>query len=396
MKTRRVYDYVLKKFVAKAEIKDLGLAEPKDIQDKLIQHVVDLRNAGKSYSAQNITVSAVQKFCDAYDKEVNFRKVRNYLGENVALHEDAPYSMAQLRKMVDAADIRRKAIILTLLSTGVRSGAPPDMKLRHLKRMDNGVYKITAYAKARGSEYNTFTTLEAAQAIDAYLKSREIKGEKLNPDSPLFRDEIGDLNANGPKALTTNGIARLMFDHLVALGIRVPGLKKGGRHQTPLLHGFRKNHETALAQAGVKPLYIGLLRGDKIGIQGRYLRPSEQDLMNDYLKAVDLLTVSNEKALLQEVEKLKLDTKDLEQLKKNYLDMRLEVERIKENQKKREDDLDRMQKEFAEMPPEKFKQMQKGLQDRTQNMDYDSFRKAGNAMMTKLKKEKEEDDPKTD
>ena len=47
---------------------------------------------------------------------------------------------------------------------------------------------------------------------------------------------------------------------------------------------------------------------------------------NDFLKAVDTRTISEEKQLRHEVEKLKVENAEIDLMKKCYLDMRLTVE----------------------------------------------------------------------
>jgi hypothetical protein len=63
------------------------------------------------------------------------------------------------------------------------------------------------------------------------------------------------------------------------------------------------------------------------GLQSSYFRPTEEEIYAEYKKAVDLLTISEEKHLRYEVEKLKTEVADVNLMKKNYLDMKLEIEK---------------------------------------------------------------------
>jgi hypothetical protein len=63
------------------------------------------------------------------------------------------------------------------------------------------------------------------------------------------------------------------------------------------------------------------------GLQSSYFRPTEEEIYAEYKKAVDMLTISEEKHLRYEVEKLKTEVADVELMKKNYLDMKLEIEK---------------------------------------------------------------------
>jgi hypothetical protein len=58
----------------------------------------------------------------------------------------------------------------------------------------------------------------------------------------------------------------------------------------------------------MRPANIELLMGHNIGISKSYYKPTEKEILEDYLKAADLLTINEEY-------KLKLQVKDL--IKKN-------------------------------------------------------------------------------
>ena len=88
------------------------------------------------------------------------------------------YSREQITKMLTMAEERTGAMILLLASTGIRSGALPNMKLKHLKSVAAdcpSVYQISVY----DGEYFTYCTPEAANTINAYLEYRTRSGEKL-------------------------------------------------------------------------------------------------------------------------------------------------------------------------------------------------------------------------
>jgi hypothetical protein len=191
-----------------------------------------------------------------------------------------------------------------MVSAGLRIGAVPLLKIKHLERIgkDGGVYKVTAYADSKKDKYVTFTTPEATKAIDDYLKTREIKGEKLKPDSPLFRKEFDAKYANTDiRAVNKSGLFKLIQELTVNTGLRTLGHKaKSGyapRHGTPLTHSFRKIANTAFVKAGIKPVVCEMLLGHNIGLQANYLRLSDEELLEEYQKAVELLTVGKERVL---------------------------------------------------------------------------------------------------
>jgi integrase len=217
---------------------------------------------------------------------------------------------------------------LLAISTGIRLGAFQGLKLKHLEKLENNIYKLIVYGDSSKYRYYTFTTPEAGKAIDDYLAFRKAGGEVLNPEAPLIREEFRKENANNPRALNSDGVSALIYDMLLKLGLRkVNSNNQFARHKTARMHGFRKFYNTALVKAGVKPVVVELLMGHKVGLQNNYLRLSQTDVLQEYLKTIDLLTISREKQLKQEVAKLKADVADIETMKRSYLDMKLEIEK---------------------------------------------------------------------
>lgn len=80
---------------------------------------------------------------------------------------------------------------------------------------------------------------------------------------------------------------------------------------------FRKFFNTTLANARVDPLAKEILMGHDIGLDKNYFRPTEVGLLQEYLKAVNDLTISEEFRLKQELLqfKEKQDEIDLMKLK---------------------------------------------------------------------------------
>jgi hypothetical protein len=63
----------------------------------------------------------------------------------------------------------------------------------------------------------------------------------------------------------------------------------------------------------MKPINVELTMGHNIGISASYYKPRIHEVMEDYLKAVDLLTIHGDKlVLLKQVTELKEKTKDNE------------------------------------------------------------------------------------
>jgi hypothetical protein len=55
----------------------------------------------------------------------------------------------------------------------------------------------------------------------------------------------------------------------------------------------------------MRPINVETLRGYGVGISDSYYRPAEHELLEDYLKAVDYLTINFESRLRLEMDELK-------------------------------------------------------------------------------------------
>ena len=88
--------------------------------------------------------------------------------------------------------------------------------------------------------------------------------------------------------------------------------KKQYRKQVARTNGFRKLVNTTMVRCKVDPLIKEMLLGHHTGLEENYYRPEEQDLLNEYVKCVDCLTINAENRLRREVEKLKVERNALE------------------------------------------------------------------------------------
>ena len=109
-----------------------------------------------------------------------------------------------------------------------------------------------------------------------------------------------------PKQLTSIGVKRLMERAIWAQELRKELEAGKKRHPFPTNHSLRKYFKTRCELAGMKPINIENLMGHSTGISDSYYRPTENDLLQDYLKCIDALTIQKDETILKEqVENLK-------------------------------------------------------------------------------------------
>jgi hypothetical protein len=84
-------------------------------------------------------------------------------------------------------------------------------------------------------------------------------------------------------------------------------------------HGFRKFTHTTMANKLINPEIREMLLGHSIGLSDSYYRPSEFQLLQEYLKVVNDLTINNEFRLSKQVQQLKEKNEDSEYIIKGKL-----------------------------------------------------------------------------
>jgi integrase len=224
---------------------------------------------------------------------------------------DFAYTHEQINTMVSKANTRDKMIVLLMAATGMRIGALCTLTISNLHKMtikgypNSHIYKIIVY-EGEPEQYYCFTTFELATAIDDYLKEREHFGEQLKPEAPLIRADYNHSiaeRAQQPEFITTIGMQRLLDRLLLSCRIRVQK-HKHELHTIMKSHGFRKFAITQMKLAKVDYNDREFLVGHKVsrGLDVSYDRTSEEDRLQEYLKAIELLTMSPENRLRRQVQ----------------------------------------------------------------------------------------------
>lgn len=61
-----------------------------------------------------------------------------------------------------------------------------------------------------------------------------------------------------------------------------------------------------------------MLLGHRIGLASAYYKPTVQEMLNEYLKAINLLTINEENRLRKKVETLTIEKSQFESLKHDF------------------------------------------------------------------------------
>ena len=281
---------------------------PRLIEHKIIEFLGILKQRGLEFHAVSNYVFSILAFYKINDIVLNITKIGKFLPE-YKKKKDRSYSHQEIHNLLNFVDERYRIIILILASTGIRIGALPDLQLKHLEGN-----RLTIYENSN-AEYITFCTPECRQAIDPYLEMRKRYGENITPESLLIREQFDSRSRINKKQrqLKSYTIARRLIDLSIRCGTRNDEVK--------ICHGFRKFFTTQLINSKVGSEIREMLLGHKIGLASAYYRPTEQDMYEEYEKAIDLLTINEENRLRKKVEVLTIEKSRLDRIEEKMLKM---------------------------------------------------------------------------
>jgi hypothetical protein len=314
---------------------------PKYIESQIRDYILSLRSNGVAYASIQFLIAPIFTFYQLNDVILNRKKVSRYIGEYKRVVKDEAYTTEQIAQMLQNADIRMRMMLLILSSTGARIGSLPGLVLGNLTKMsDYGLYKIVFY-EGSSSEFYNFTTRECASTgIDNYLFYRQRCGEKISfnvstgrwepYDSPLIRlqFDVNDvLQVRNPQPMTLSAIRVTLSAHLVKAGIRQiehptdPNSLNRVRKSIPFTNGFRKRAISIFIQAGLNHEVREMLSDHDTHLDAHYYRPTEEQVLSEYLKAESYLMIDQSAKLAKQVQTLKIEKSKMELLEQRVAEL---------------------------------------------------------------------------
>ena len=280
---------------------------PKAVQHMMIDYIEN-RKSKVSGSTLNQSKAALKHFFEMNDVDdgINWSKISKMIPRSKRTGSDRAPTTEEIRYMMDSADIRIKCVILTCASSGIRVGAFEGMvwgdvyPISNDDDNDNNNNKEIVAAKLivyRGDveEYITFVTPECYSVLLQYKSLREAIGEKVTSSSPLIRDSWDNhryrknktKDPKIAKSVTSKTIANMMGEFLKKINMREENHTKNSGYEFKQVHGFRKYFKTN-AERACKTIDVEKLMGHA----ENYYKPSETHLLEEYLKAVPYLSIS--------------------------------------------------------------------------------------------------------
>jgi len=305
-------------------------------------------------------VKSIKLFCEMADIPISWKKITRGLPRGKNYADDRIPTIEEIRKLLEYPDRRIKAIIYTMASSGIRLGAWDYLRLGDIRPIERDgkvvAAKIIVYA-GEDEEYFSYISKEALDALQSWLRYREESGEILDDDSWLMRDLWDTRVAEGrgfvtkPKKLESSGIKRLIERAIWAQGLRKKLQNGKKRHPFSAIHTYRKWFKTRCEIGGMKAINVEKLLSHSIGISNSYYRPTENELLEDYLKVSDLLQIDKQSQLQNELHQYQQKNEEESYIIKGKLQER--DEEIKSLKQKHEADMksfeDRMESKFQQL-----------------------------------------------
>jgi integrase len=261
---------------------------------------IDKKAKETSPSTAALIRNSLKKFLDTNSVTgIDWPYIDDCIPEKKRYGSDRAPTVDEIRRMVNAADLRLKCIILFLSSSGARIGAIPSLRwgdVAEVKTQGLQLAKVTIY-RGEKEQYDTFITPEAFEHLLEYKRYRENIGEKVTPQSPVFVTalNVDDFKPERIRPLASDTVKLLLGRLMKQLGFRqvLSEGKNARRFEFKTAHGLRKFFKTKTENAGVNRLDIEMMMGHNIGVQASYNKPSESEMAKEYAKAINELTIIN-------------------------------------------------------------------------------------------------------
>ena len=260
---------------------------------------------------------------------INWRRIGKGMPAERHSSDDRIPTIEEIKKLLEHPDRRIKPIVYTMLSAGFRVGSWDHLKWKHvIPIFRNGVIVaakiILINTKINHKPYFSFISPEAYDSLKSWMDFRKLHGEQITGESWLMRDTWQKIDrkhghriglAKFPKKLKAISIQNMIEQAWKIQGVRDKLLDPQiRRHEFKSNHGFRSYFETKCQKARMHHNFVKMLMDHSFGESENYHKPTEQELLDEYLIAVDLLTINDEFRLRKRVEKLEIEKSEMDNL----------------------------------------------------------------------------------
>ena len=324
------------------------------VEDYVLFLQAKISNGEITAGTAHSMIPPVKLFCEMNDIILNWRKISKLLPHGNGNAMDEAYTRELIKKMLEYSDLRAKIPILFMASSGMRLGGFVGLRdgdIRPIYDEVTGKKLIAAHVvvyKGTDDEYDTFISPEAFSTYQEYRNLRMKFGEVITKKSPILLRRF-DISPDGKTAVLDNTkpvalstVAGIIRTVAYKAGIREVSENYKDRYNIKIAHGFRKFFNTTLSNIRTKDgrLAIDFIRKEMMmghalmnihALEENYNRADRPKmLLEDYLKAVSELTISDEERMKVEVKKLQTDISNMKSVEIELSEKDKEIQSMKQ------------------------------------------------------------------
>lgn len=338
-KTKKLYTFGLEKYTghvgktaaelieeAEDEITRGILMRKRSIRRYLISFREHLNEEGDSPNSVNAYMAAVKSFYKTNEIDLpNLKeKVARALEENGSRSQ---LDIEDVRKLINhCKSLRNKAIIYTIISSGLGGNEVRNLKIKHIKNKDgNGIATLQLTRQKVNYEFTTFLSPEAVDAIKEYLdfRNKSLKLAVKGDDDWLFVSEDG-------VKFTEHAFVKVFRE----IGIEAGYGNGHGLFGLARAHNLRKFFNSQLLNNGADIFFTDYLMGHKIdSMHETYFKADPKKLKERYMKYLPFLTIEKTEARV-------LESDAYNRLQADNAQLRLELEKTQKRMDEISADLD--------------------------------------------------------
>ncbi len=266
------------------------------------QFIAFLEEVGKGVGPSTVAFArdSLRRFLEVNRvKGIDWDYIGQFIPERKRFGNDRAPTVEEIGHIVSNVEIRLKCLILFLASSGARIGAIEYLKWQDIEPVEASGYKFAKVTIYRGEkeQYLSFVSPETFELFQEYRKMRENMGEAVTSQSFVFvtLGNVDNFRPDDVRPISVSTMKNLLGRVMRQMNMRSTILEsKEGRtkrFEFKQAHGFRKFFKTRMEVAGVKPIITEMLMGHAIGVANSYMKPSTEELMEEYARGIPALTI---------------------------------------------------------------------------------------------------------
>ncbi|MDG6987840.1 MAG: site-specific integrase [Nitrososphaerota archaeon] len=271
--------------------------DPKAFEEDFVRFIAEV-SRGSASSTTAFWRDSLRRFLEINRvKGVDWDYVNQFIPKVRKSGQDRAPTLEEIRKVVAVADLRTKCLILFLTSSGARIGSTEYLRWRDIQEVEFEGWKLANVTIYRGEpeEYDSFASPECYDYLLKYREIREKVGEVITPSSPVFVREVNKrrFDQSKVKPVGVRTLKNQMGELLNQMKMRekLTDTKNYRSYEWKQCHSFRKFFKTRMEMSGVKPIITEMLMGHTIGVSGSYMKPTQDEMVSEYVKAIPNLTI---------------------------------------------------------------------------------------------------------